>query len=144
MPNIKTKISYNFYKFNITLIFILVFFINIYHASTTEEVYKSILVQNYNIIFIFTNDNIYSYDSITLAKLKNFQFQNENQKIENSIDIETISISSTIKQSNSDCNKIYILVKTYLYLFSYDRGIYKSIPLNNFNSAPSNLIIQEF
>ena len=144
IPNIKTKISNNLYKFNITPILILVSFVNIYLTLTIEEVYKSILVQNYNIIFIFTNDNIYSYDSITLSKKKNFQFQNENQQIENSYDIETISIAPTTKQSNADCNKIYIIVKTYLYFCLYDGSIYRSIPLTNFNSAPTNLIIQEF
>ena len=131
------------YKFNLITIVIMVSVMHIFHSSTIEEVFKSILVQDYNLIFIFTEENIYSYDSLTLSKKYNYQYETSAQQISSSSDVVTISLTSATKNSNRvDLSLIYIIVKTYLYIFSNEGSFIIYSQINNLISVPTNLIFQ--
>ena len=141
--NLTTKTFNRFFNYKFNLISIVIM-ISIIHSHTSEEVYKAILVQDYNLIFVFTKESIYSYDSLTLSKIKNYQYETTSQQISSSSDVDTISLTSTnIIDNRDDLSLIYIVVKTYLYIYSNVGSCKKYSQINNLVSAPTNLIFLE-
>ena len=131
----------NVTKLNIISIFTIISILKVINSTTLEKVYNSILVQNFNLIFVFTNENIYSYDSTTLNEKYKIELE---YQIANSLDAETISVDSTTNNnSNDDLNKIYISVKSYLYIFDKNGSLCKSLSVMIINSEPRNIIFQE-
>ena len=121
-------------------ILIFIYLLNIFHSQINEQIYKSILDQNYNIIFVFTDNHIYSYDSINLYKKETYAFNQNDQKLLNPSEAESISLASTFPNNINSLNYIYIIVKAYLYIFSKDAAIIKVAHILNTELVPINII----
>ena len=144
MENVFLISKYNSKEFIYEVYFIvLILFMNFYFVENNEELYKSIYIDYYQKLFVFSADYIYSYDSSTLSNIEVYNLHESSQKISSSIDAETISWAISINSQEEFC-QIYIIAKTYLYNFSKDGTLTKNFEINIANTmVPSILTFNE-
>ena len=100
-----------------------------------EEIYKVYISRKYNKLFTFSNNNIYSFDSLSLNKIAKIELQ---KKMNGPFDSDMISLSETIEE-NSSFQIIYIIVINYLYIFSKDGNFITNIAIPNMDNLPSTI-----
>ena len=105
--------------------------------ENTNEIFRLMLSQKYNILFTFSNNYIYSYNSLTENQITNTQLI---EKLSSHSDADFISFAETSETDNT-YQQIYIVVKNYLYIFSKDGMLKKYIKIQNMsNNIPSIII----
>ena len=106
----------------------------------SEEIFKVLLAKKYNIIFSFSNNYIYSFDASSLNKISQSHLI---QNLQNTFEAKLISLCETIYE-NESFQKIYIIVKNYLYIFQKSGNFIKYIENTNMaNNLPSIIIQSE-
>ena len=135
----KKDLSIKFIKLHF---YIILFFLHFY-VDKSEIIYKSVFVEKFDIIFVFSENKIYSYESTSLSMITNYVFTESEQYIGNEEEAEMISFAATPMQETNNYCQIYIIVKNFLYNFSKNGDYVKNVKIENMENAPSNIIIHE-
>ena len=121
---------------------IFIFAIYLYNVQNSEQIYRTIFSQEFNIILVFSDNYIYIFNSKTLNKESFYPLSND-QKINSLSEGETISFAEYNDQNNLFSSNIYIIIKKYFYAFSKDGMNRSSENINSMEILPNNLILEK-
>ena len=108
--------------------------------ENTNEIFRLMISQKYNLLFTFSNNYIISYNSLTQIQITNTQLI---EKLSSHSDTDFISFAET-RETDYTYQQIYIMIKNYLYIFSKDGMLKKYIKIQNMgNNIPSIIIPYE-